>query len=108
MVNNIVNKRKGKNNNDNNLSSNINLGSKKLNNKNDNIIQNKNQQNNINSRILENTNSKKNSSKKNKLSNKNKIDISYNDYELNSFDYKTAELLDKRTFGEYFLSLLKT
>ena len=38
----------------------------------------------------------------------NKLKISYNDFELNSFDYKTSLLNDKRTFCQYYLSLLRT
>jgi hypothetical protein len=31
----------------------------------------------------------------------------YNDYEMNSFDYKEALKIDNRTFFQYYLSLLK-
>ena len=34
--------------------------------------------------------------------------ISYNNFELNSFDYKNSILYDKRTFCQYYLSLLRT
>ena len=37
-----------------------------------------------------------------------KIKIVYNDFELNSFDYKNAISYDKRTFCQYYLSLLRT
>jgi len=37
----------------------------------------------------------------------NKIKLSYNDYELNSLEYKQAILFDKRTCSEYYLSLIK-
>ena len=37
----------------------------------------------------------------------NKIKLSYNDYELNSLDYKQAILFDKRTCFEYYFSLIK-
>ena len=37
-----------------------------------------------------------------------KIKITYNDYELNTFDYRKAILYDKRTCCEFYLSLLKT
>ena len=36
-----------------------------------------------------------------------KFKISYNDYELNSFDYKKAKFNDKRTCCQYYLSLIK-
>ena len=43
---------------------------------------------------------------------KNNIDINYNifinDYELNSLNYELALLLDKRTYIQYYWSLLKT
>ena len=39
---------------------------------------------------------------------KSKINkIKYNDYELNTFDYKNALINDRRTFCEYYSSLLK-
>ena len=34
--------------------------------------------------------------------------MNYNDYELNALEYKKAFELDKRTFFEFYLSLLKT
>ena len=48
-----------------------------------------------------------------KLNKNNKIKINininnYNDYELNSLDYKDALEIDKRTYLQYYISLLKT
>ena len=37
----------------------------------------------------------------------NKVKIIYNDYELNSFDYRNAVLYDKRTCFQYYLYLIK-
>ena len=51
-----------------------------------------------------------NLSSKAKLNNNNKNinkKISYNDYELNTFDYRNAILYDKRSCCQYYLSLLK-
>ena len=39
--------------------------------------------------------------------NKNKNAMNYNDYELNSLDYKEALKIDKRTYLQYYLSLLR-
>ena len=39
---------------------------------------------------------------------KDKLKISYNDFELNSFDYRNSILNDKRTFCQYYLSLLRS
>ena len=38
----------------------------------------------------------------------NQIDGPYNDYELFSFSYKEALIYDKRTFFEYYISLIRT
>ena len=38
----------------------------------------------------------------------NQIDGTYNDYELFSFSYKDALIYDKRTFFEYYISLIRT
>ena len=38
----------------------------------------------------------------------NKNFLNYNDYELNSFSYENALKIDKRTYFEYYISLLKT
>ena len=40
------------------------------------------------------------------ISNKNKY--TYNDFEINTFSYEKAISYDKRTFCEYYISLLKT
>ena len=40
--------------------------------------------------------------------NKKSVSCSYNDFELNSFNYKNSLLYDKRTCFKYYLSLLKT
>ena len=79
-----------------------------------------NKQKNINSRILLGSSSLNdriiNVNKKSKKKNKNiskkqksnkKIVISYNDFELNSFDYNNALLFDKRTCCQYNISLIK-
>ena len=47
---------------------------------------------------------KKNSSKRNKNDN---TCIKYNDYEMNSLSYKEALSIDKRTYIQYYLSLLR-
>jgi hypothetical protein len=39
---------------------------------------------------------------------KSKETIKYNDYELNNMEYKNAIINDKRTYLQYYLSLLKT
>ena len=44
--------------------------------------------------------------KKDIIINKNKI-LKYNDYELNILDYKEALKIDKRTFFQYYISLIK-
>ena len=48
-----------------------------------------------------------NNSLQNDNDKKNKI-MSYNDNELNRLEYEIALISDKRTFGQYFISLLKT
>ena len=59
------------------------------------------------SKIL-NYNNKKVTNRKTRQKNlNNKVIISYNDFELNSLDYKNALLYDKRTCCDYYLSLLK-
>ena len=45
--------------------------------------------------------------KENKTKNKNTATLEYKDYELNSLDYKKALKKDKRTFWQYYISLLK-
>ena len=40
--------------------------------------------------------------------NNNKTEIKYNDSELNSFEYKYAQIFDKRNYSEYYFSLIKT
>ena len=74
----------------------------------------------LNSKIRKlNKKSKNNDRKNNNSNNKgfkkaktvkinSKIKIVYNDFELNSFDYKNAISFDKRTFCQYYLSLLRT
>ena len=41
------------------------------------------------------------------LKNNNKVKMSFNDYELNSLDYNEALLYDKRTYCQYYFSLIK-
>ena len=55
--------------------------------------------------ILENNSSNKITIKINK--NKNKI-INYNDFEMNSLNYEDALNYDKRTYFQYYISLVKT
>ena len=45
---------------------------------------------------------------RNKTNNKIKKKINYNDFEINSLNYKEALKIDKRTFCQYYLSLLRT
>jgi hypothetical protein len=52
--------------------------------------------------------SKKRKADNNNLSISSNTFIKYNDYELNSFSYEKALKLDKRTYCEYYISLLKT
>ena len=40
--------------------------------------------------------------------NNNKKEIKYNDSELNSFEYKYAQIFDKRNYSEYYFSLVRT
>ena len=47
-----------------------------------------------------------NNSNKNEEEEKEKI--SYTDYEMNILEYKKALKIDKRTYIQYYLSLLKT
>ena len=51
-----------------------------------------------------NKSSKKN---KNKINNKQYL-ITYNDYELNNLSYQNASKIDKRSYIQYYISLLKT
>ena len=60
------------------------------------ILQDKNRNNYLNKKMILN----------NKIKPKNKIN--YNDYELNSLSYEIALKLDKRSYFQYYLSLLKT
>ena len=69
-----------------------------LNNKNNNKINEKSQQNNI--ETLNKVETKKNSKKR-------MININYNDYEINSLNYKEAIIIDKRNYFQYYLSLLR-
>ena len=56
----------------------------------------------------DNTTNKK-VNKKNKNNNsKNKNNIEYNDFELNTISYKNAIIYDKRSFCQYYISLLKS
>ena len=48
-----------------------------------------------------------NNIKKNKKNKKNEKDINYNDYELNNLPYIQALEHDKRTFIDYYMSLIK-
>jgi hypothetical protein len=86
-------------------------------------IQNENNKNEPESKVYKLNNKirkiNKKNGKKNKKSKKNKnhfivktkveniINLSFNDFELNSLDYKDAISYDKRTCCDYYLSLLK-
>jgi len=69
----------------------------------------------VSSKIFINKNNKIINSKVNLQSNtliipqntKNSLKISYNDYELNNFDYRQAILYDKRSCCDYYFSLIK-
>ena len=83
------------------------IGPSTLGNNNKNLNRNK-------KNIKENNNKNKNKDKQNKngknlnlLKKNNNVIITYNDYELNTFDYKNAMLHDKRTCFQYYLSLIK-
>ena len=54
--------------------------------------------------------SEKNNNSQNLLINKNNIlnNMNYNDYELNNLSYEDALKMDKRTYNQYYFSLLKT
>ena len=72
------------------------------------IIQKKNfemSNNIITSGVYNNNNMDKFTTNKKPLSNKI---MNYNDYELNTLEYKEAFEIDKRTFCEFYLSILKT
>ena len=45
---------------------------------------------------------------KSNLHNKHNLNHSYNDYEMNELNYKNALKLDRRSFCQYYLSLLRT
>ena len=78
---------------------------------------NRNDNRTIHNRINVHNNKKINKKRKNKIiihkdddKNKKKYEeiLKLNDNELNSFDYKEAIIFDKRTYSQYYLSLLKT
>ena len=81
---------------------NNNLNLSKINNNN---INKRNKKNLDTDLIDENNNKNKNDSSIQKII--SKIKIVYTDYELNNFEYKYAILHDKRSFGEYYCSLIK-
>ena len=65
---------------------------------------------NFNISILNKKNEKKNRNKNilNKIIIKNNENyLKYNDYEINTLDYKSALLIDKRSYCEYYLSLIR-
>ena len=77
-------------------------------------IKKKNKKNNIKKHDFTNSNSINSHIKmrtdklkvNNNFKNKNKYN-NYNDYELNNLSYKNAIKIDKRTYFQYYLSLLK-
>ena len=56
---------------------------------------------------INNKKNKENKENKEKFKHKNKSKNNYIDYEINHFSYEEAKEIDKRTFLEYYLSLLK-
>jgi len=98
----------------NKIFNNINLPKKKLlisqnykfkNNKNNNIFKSSKNNNIFFCNIINNFDNKKLT--KNHKIKKNLIPFNLNDYELNSLDYNKALTLDKRTYFQYYFSLLK-
>ena len=83
----------------------INSNSYILNSNNLNLENNKDQNNIIQNDIT--FNNSKNNLKINKIINNNRI-MNYTDNEINSLPYEEALLLDKRTFFQYYLSLIKS
>ena len=75
--------------------------SKDKNSKNNNSIQKNNHKSYHSSKNLNNT-SKKNKNHKEKSSNP------YTEYEMNILDFKEAKLIDKRSYCQYYISLLRT
>ena len=74
----------------------------------DNKIRKVNRKNKIIKSIIKNNGKNKNGGILSLLPKmNNNFKLSYNDYELNSFDYRKAIIFDKRTFCQYYLSLLK-
>ena len=89
---------------DNNIINNINIQKQKKNKRNVSSIRTINQQ-----QSLSLINETKEILKKTKeIIDKTKEIMSYNDQELNNLEYKLALINDKRTFCQYYLSLLRT
>ena len=80
------------------------IDSSKRNLKNRNII---NSQITFNISIINKKNKKKRKRIKKKIINNNKNNLKFNDYEINTLDYKSALLFDKRSYCEYYLSLIR-
>jgi hypothetical protein len=55
-----------------------------------------------------NSNNKNEKKKESKIKNNNNDNLNFTDYELNSLSYEEAKINDKRTFFQYYISLLKT
>ena len=90
-----------------NKSKSIKMAAPSMANKNINNVRKINKKRKNLGRIL---NNKNNNNKKNLstiIKSKTQVKLVYNDYELNSFDYRNAVLGDKRTCCDYYLSLLK-
>ena len=109
-------KKKAENNNKNHKKKHKNSPPRKQNKKNTNIKLSKSKDKNskVKGSFINNFNSNKRRKKKNNTtlefinkSLKNKK-ITFNDFELNSFSYENAILYDKRSFCDYYLSLLKS
>ena len=66
------------------------------------------QKNNLTEKKANNMNNNFNINSKNNKTKINNINKSYNDFELNTLSYKEALEVDKRTYFQYYISLLRT
>jgi hypothetical protein len=64
--------------------------------------------NNINNIILESSKNQDQKNEKNKIIQKTKEIMAYKEQELNQLKYNLALKYDKRTYCDYYLSLIKT
>ena len=63
--------------------------------------------NNRTNKIIKNSKNNRNNSSLISILNNKKNKKSYKDFELNTLDYETAKINDKRTYVQYYISLLK-